>query len=176
MDNSNILETIKGLEAKSRELDEEKREIDSTILSLRKIFGLESHEFNHINESVKENQIINVTRHRFPADLAVFGGNEILPSDRVYRALEGIGGEFRRLDLLRKAENDGLGKIAQGTFATIFSKLCSRGIVIPINGRAGERNISYMKKGEYEASKQNPTPVTDTGSDQVKDKFPWDIS
>jgi hypothetical protein len=90
-----------------------------------------------------------------------------LPFERVHRALETMHGQFYRSDLAKKANSDGMGEIARGTFANIFSKLLSRNQIVCINGESGKRDSLYMKSSEateiHHPPKQQPIFGDDEG-------------
>lgn len=159
MDRSNILATINDLEQWLRGVDEQKREVESTVITLKKLLGV-------VGDS-------SASATLCPS--RPMSGNTPdgpIPSDRVYASLKEVSGRFTRSELYEKAENDGNGKIAKGTFASIFSKLMQRGVITLVEGKFGSRTAVYMKTDEYEAlQQQNPTPEPDTMPEQGHDLF-----
>ncbi len=166
MDRSNVLATISDLERWLKDVDEQKREVESTIITLKRLLGIVDGGYG----------IGSIPPNRHGASTTSMSMSRgtpegPIPSDRVHAALREMSGRFTRSELYERAENDGNGEIAKGTFASIFSKLMQRGFITLVEGKFGNRTAVYMRTEEYNAQKQNPTPEPDTTPEQGDNLF-----
>jgi len=146
MDNSKFVLAINELEAWLSENDLTRKEVESSIVTLRKLAGMN-------NNSTTTTWMGGIA----PRSSVTPGEIDVIPSNRVQAALKSMSGRFFRQDLYTKSIKDGYGDIAPGTFANIFGKLLKRGSIVLVDGEFGKRNAVYMRSDEHQALRQDPS-------------------
>jgi len=163
MDRTNILATIADLKAELVNIEDTKKQIESSIKTLSQLLESPLLAIGVVGVGrVGETTLTNLaavkerrTRTKFPGTALETAGAPI-PSERVHAALDKMHGSFKRGELKNNAANDGNGPIAEGTFANIFIKLIKREQIVCVEGAIGQRDAAFMKADEAN-NRSNPS-------------------